>query len=693
VEGETALDEAQVRKDLKVKAGDRRSFWELQDDADRLRAALVRQGYLESVVDARLEEGVATFRVRAHSRYDWQVEGMASPPDLRPAIEKALFEEEALELGRDSLLAELRRRGHVRATVATSVRATPALRTLAFQVDPGPVLAVSVRFPGASAFADGRLAEITGGPGRILGEPEAAADAIVAAYREAHYLTATAGPSRVREGGDVVEIEMPVHEGPRATVTAIRFEGASRPEAELLAVAGLQAGAFFDEAATLRAIDALRAHYFGLGFPSVRASSELQPTGADFVQVLHLVEGPQVTVGPVVIQGATRTRVGLVRRMIDLRPGEPLDPRRLSALERHLSNLGVFSRVAVSFSDDSPATVTVTVQEGERVRALYQVTYEDGPEAGDGNVGGRLDASLRNLFGWGLNVGGRLTVGSNTRELRADAQLPLWFRRGRLSLSVFREDEDFPSDQEAELPPDEQTRTGFQIAVTNELSARWKTVSGYRYDRSQTFLPLIPLETVTATSALDVSALYDSRDNVLDARRGRFASLAVEYAPPGLGGDLTFVKGLSQFILSLPVGESLTWAQAYRVGLAHGFQGQQLRFDDRFKAGGANTVRGFETDSLGPTDPLGRHSGQATLIFNQELRYRYRWGLGGVAFWDAGQVFDKASDLSLDLRHALGLGMRWESPVGLLRVDVGFPLQRREDEERYQLFFSIGQAF
>ena len=76
-----------------------------------------------------------------------------------------------------------------------------------------------------------------------------------------------------------------------------------------------------------------------------------------------------------------------------------------------------------------------------------------------------------------------------------------------------------------------------------------------------------------------------------------------------------------------------------------------------------------------------------------ELRYRYRWGLGGVAFWDAGQVFDQASQLSLDLRHALGLGLRWESPVGLLRVDLGFPLQRREDEDRYKLFFSIGQAF
>jgi len=68
-------------------------------------------------------------------------------------------------------------------------------------------------------------------------------------------------------------------------------------------------------------------------------------------------------------------------------------------------------------------------------------------------------------------------------------------------------------------------------------------------------------------------------------------------------------------------------------------------------------------------------------------------GLGGVVFWDAGNVFARASDLSLDLRHALGAGLRWDSPVGLLRVDVGFPLDRRTDEKAYRLFFSLGQAF
>ena len=68
-------------------------------------------------------------------------------------------------------------------------------------------------------------------------------------------------------------------------------------------------------------------------------------------------------------------------------------------------------------------------------------------------------------------------------------------------------------------------------------------------------------------------------------------------------------------------------------------------------------------------------------------------GAGAAVFYDAGNVFVLPSDLSLDLRHSLGTGLRWDSPIGLLRLDLGFPLARREGEKAYRLFFSLGQAF
>jgi translocation and assembly module TamA len=119
---------------------------------------------------------------------------------------------------------------------------------------------------------------------------------------------------------------------------------------------------------------------------------------------------------------------------------------------------------------------------------------------------------------------------------------------------------------------------------------------------------------------------------------------------------------------------------------------------ERFRAGGANSVRGYETDSLGPRAILtdGRvvaAGGEAVLVLNQELRFHHASGLGAVVFWDAGNVFENGSDLGFNIRHALGFGLRWDSPVGLLRGDIGFPLSRKPGEKSYQVWFGLGQAF
>jgi outer membrane protein insertion porin family len=81
------------------------------------------------------------------------------------------------------------------------------------------------------------------------------------------------------------------------------------------------------------------------------------------------------------------------------------------------------------------------------------------------------------------------------------------------------------------------------------------------------------------------------------------------------------------------------------------------------------------------------------VILNQEMRYRHRSGLGAVVFYDGGNVFATVRDVSFDLRHTVGAGLRWASPVGLLRLDVGFPLDRQGDEKSYRFFFGLGQAF
>jgi outer membrane translocation and assembly module TamA len=180
----------------------------------------------------------------------------------------------------------------------------------------------------------------------------------------------------------------------------------------------------------------------------------------------------------------------------------------------------------------------------------------------------------------------------------------------------------------------------------------------------------------------------------LNAKRGRFLSLNVTYAPESLASDFTYLKGYLQAFISRPLGSSWTWAQGWSLGLAHGFGGQSVVSSERFYAGGPNSLRGYAKDSVGPRDFLDEPTGgEAVLVLNQEVRYVHRTGLGVAVFYDGGNVFDRVKDMSLDLRHTLGGGLRWESPVGLLRLDLGLPLNRQEGDDPYQVFFNLGQAF
>src|SRR5262249_51593429 len=126
----------------------------------------------------------------------------------------------------------------------------------------------------------------------------------------------------------------------------------------------------------------------------------------------------------------------------------------------------------------------------------------------------------------------------------------------------------------------------------------------------------------------------------------------------------------------------------------HTFADGRLPVSDLFRAGGPNTVRGFGTDSLGPQTAAGEAlGGGATLILNEELRYQHPTGLGAAVFYDAGNVYPTVKDFDLRLRHSVGVGLRYFSGFGLIRIDAAFPLDRRPQDKSVQLWFGFGQIF
>ena len=190
-----------------------------------------------------------------------------------------------------------------------------------------------------------------------------------------------------------------------------------------------------------------------------------------------------------------------------------------------------------------------------------------------------------------------------------------------------------------------------------------------------------------------------------------------------IGGQVGFVKSYAQGLLfrRLPVKRRVVFAGRVAVGLADGFprlvqqtdangnpiEGEFITIEDlpaseRFFAGGDSTIRGFALDSVGSARTITTtgfpRGGNAMLLLNGELRVPVWGDLGAALFVDGGNVFERTTQLDLgDLRGSVGFGVRYRSPIGPVRLDLGFKLDRRivggRLEPRRGIHFSIGQAF
>ena len=189
------------------------------------------------------------------------------------------------------------------------------------------------------------------------------------------------------------------------------------------------------------------------------------------------------------------------------------------------------------------------------------------------------------------------------------------------------------------------------------------------------------------------SIIRDSRDDPLDASRGSLFIVNADLAARALGSEVGFIKTFAQgfFYRQLPTPRRLVLALGARVGAAHGFlrtvEGevvQDLPASERFFAGGDTSVRGFSLDRLGNEQTFGPTGfptgGNSVVVLMSELRVNLFGSVDGVGFFDAGNVYPRASDLDLtNLRPAAGVGTVYRNDkFGLIRLDLGFNLDRKE---------------
>jgi outer membrane protein assembly complex protein YaeT len=738
IEGAPGFPENDLRRQLRLSEGDRFSFGAWQRDRDRLQGFYQSKGLLEARIRARrlpgetdpqtqdgspLEPTVALeYRITRGPQTQLDVRGVTLPGDVRDRIVErwttALFDGFLERDARTIVREHLYRQGYLDATVTATVVASPAndLKTLTVDVVPGASLSRRIDVTGNAAVPTETLLALASTPDPFAAWLDAPSveRQLENHYRAEGFLAAdvSVGAAGMRNGSSVVPIQ--VAEGRPFSIGEVAVSGLPDGSEQAREALALAPGGSYRPADVAAGVDRLetqlRQHAYRAASTEVDTHVDEKSARVDIS--VRVTPGPRSILRDVVVEGGDATKPAIARS-VTLETNVPLDPLEIRETRRRLYDLEVYRSVDIQvqpITSDSPSPAPaapteqpvmakIVLEERPRYRVRYGLAVSDeevSDDERDRRVGFAADVENRNLFGRGATAGVSL-------RLRRDQQV------GRLTLGsqrffglplrsiVFIERQREKLNPEGAFPVTSDVNN-----FTAEQSYRLRRVIelryGYAIDRNHTFIRTDGPDAFDLTvkvARLTTSGLVDRRDDAFNPTRGWFVSSALELSRPNLGSDLSFLKNFAQYSQFYGLGRGIVLASAARLGLARTIEDEVLIPSERFYAGGANTVRGYRQDDLGPRSVFeDADGGEAMLVLNGELRFPiYRW-LKGVGFVDVGNVYPKVRDLSFgDLQVGVGAGARFDTPFGLIRFDLGIPANPRSFDPKWKVHFGLGHAF
>ncbi|VVT12104.1 conserved exported hypothetical protein [Hoeflea sp. EC-HK425] len=410
---------------------------------------------------------------------------------------------------------------------------------------------------------------------------------------------------------------------------------------------------------------------------------------------LELEAGPVAPFGQTAVDGAESVDSQFIARMAGIRQGEQYDPEELAAAEKRLRALEVFSSVTVrgseSLSGDGSVPVEVTVAERKHrylgVGATYSSTDGGGLEAYWGH---------RNLFGRAE----KLRIEGSVSSLGTTGQAKDMTWRGAALFEkpgVLGPASKFVSRLEVEQEnPDAYRRFSVEAAagITYELTPQQTVSAGVNVEYARlTDSFNVDLETITV--ALPLEYVRDTRDSKLNPTSGTRLSLLVEPTYE-INGGATFVKlrAEASAYRALDADKRFVLAGRVAAGTIYGASLASVPANRRFYAGGGGSVRGYGYQDIGPVNAAGQPTGGRSLIeTSAEVRIGVTDTIGLVPFVDAGLVSASETFSGAKFKAGAGIGVRYSTPFGPLRVDVAVPLNKDATDPDYGIYAGIGQAF
>jgi translocation and assembly module TamA len=404
---------------------------------------------------------------------------------------------------------------------------------------------------------------------------------------------------------------------------------------------------------------------------------------------LRLEAGPQVRFGAIRVAGVGEVEEDFVEKRLPWRAGELITSERLAEGQRALRETGLFASVRTEIGEtpDAQGEVPVVVQVTERKHRSIEVGVRYRTDEGPG---GNVAWEHRNFFGRGERVRLELDTSPIAGFLTGSFRKPdVWIRDLALlsDVKVAYEDPDAYESRSAGASVGLERRFREGMTLRGALAFTAEQVQEAGSGRDDTF----------GLVSLPVGFYWDRSDNLLDPSRGGRLWLDNEPFVDTFGSGLKFNKSRVQYAHYLKVLDHPRVVLAGRtaIGTLLGPSREDVPANLRFYAGGGGSVRGFAYQHAGElddhNDPIG---GRSLFEASGEVRVRVTETIGVVAFVDAGAAFtSRYPDFDDQLRVGSGPGIRYFSPIGPVRLDVGFPINRRDSDDAFQLYISIGQAF
>ena len=415
--------------------------------------------------------------------------------------------------------------------------------------------------------------------------------------------------------------------------------------------------------------------------------------------ILKIDEGAKYKIGRIEISGNTKTRDKVIRREVRLDEGDVFNSALIRRSYERLNNLNYFETVDISPKPQpEEKLVDLDIKVKERPTGFFSI---GGGYSSVEKFIAMVDLTQGNLFGKGYFVKIRAELGGRTTYYDLTFRDP-WFLDKPLSFStsVYRINREYFGYS--------KKATGFGMSLGKNFSEYWWATLAYNFEDVEitdvtTDNPIIlDQEGKRQTSSITPSLIRDSRDNYLDPTRGSRNSVYFTFA--GLGGTNQFIRSEVDSAWYFPIGRTSIMLRG-RVGYAEGIFSKKLPLYERFYLGGIYTIRGLDWGEAGPIDiatgdPIG---GNTELIFNAEYIFPILTDLRlkGVVFADAGNSYDSSCDNETNcksddfgqLRYTTGLGVRWISPFGPVRLEWGYNIDRRPEESASRLEFAFGTFF